>query len=318
LEELEQSISPRTRAILVAHLFGSRVDMEPLVDIAQRHRLFLVEDCAQAFVGHHYSGHAQSDCSMFSFGPIKTATALGGAVLRVRNSSLRHCMLQIQHYYPVQSRRAYVARVAKYASLHAISNGHTFGALVRGYAALGSDYDRAISSAARSFGQSNLFEHIRQRPCGPLLTMLERRIARFEEQAAGRLRRRADRGARLARSLPAGMIVGAQNPSHTYWAIPVRVANVAETLVALRTAGFDATARSSMVRLADPRDPPAGECRHANWLEETIFLPNGDNMPDAEWIRMAGVLRNVARVVVADGQHNRRPSAARFPVISAT
>ena len=40
----EQAITPHTRAILVAHLFGSRVPMRPVLDLAARHRLLMIED----------------------------------------------------------------------------------------------------------------------------------------------------------------------------------------------------------------------------------------------------------------------------------
>src|SRR5262245_25571671 len=82
LDDIERAITPRTRAILVAHLFGARVDMEPIIRLAREHDLLVVEDCAQAFVGREYAGHDETYCSLFSFGPIKTATSLGGAVLR--------------------------------------------------------------------------------------------------------------------------------------------------------------------------------------------------------------------------------------------
>jgi hypothetical protein len=39
--------------------------------------------------------------------------------------------------------------------------------------------------------------------------------------------------------------------------------------------------------------------RRAKWLDETIFLPNGDDMPDREWQRMTSVLCDVARAVPA-------------------
>ncbi len=219
LDELEQSISPRTRAILVAHLFGSRIDMAPIIDIARQHRLLVIEDCAQAFVGRAYAGHPESDCSMFSFGPIKTATALGGAVLRIRDCDLREKMALLQHAYPLQSKRAYLARLAKYLSFRVLSKRRAYGALVRGYRALGIDYDAAFSHAAHSFGQCNFFERIRRRPCGLLLGMLNRRLNSFERRGLARLERRTECGSELARQLPAGMIVGAENASHTYWAL---------------------------------------------------------------------------------------------------
>lgn len=93
--ELELLIGPRTRAILVAHLFGSRMDLKPIAAIAQRHGLLLMEDCAQAYAGSEYLGHPISDVVMFSFGPIKTQTALGGAVLHFRDPTLLSRMGQL-------------------------------------------------------------------------------------------------------------------------------------------------------------------------------------------------------------------------------
>jgi dTDP-4-amino-4,6-dideoxygalactose transaminase len=306
LDELEQSISPRTRAILVAHLFGSRIDMTPIIDVARQHRLLVIEDCAQAFVGRAYGGHPDSDCSMFSFGPIKTATALGGAVLRIRDSDLLEKMALLQHAYPLQSKRAYLARLSKYLSLRVLCKRLAYGALVRGYCALGIDYDAAFSHAAHSFGQNNFFDRIRRRPSAPLIAMLERRLKRFDGRGLARLEHRAACGRELARILPAGMVVGAENSSHTYWALPARVANCPEVLAALRAAGFDATARSSLVPIAGPLDGLANGHRRATWLEETIFLPNGDDMPDDQWQRMSSILCEVARAVPAAEPPRRR------------
>jgi dTDP-4-amino-4,6-dideoxygalactose transaminase len=294
----------------VAHLFGSQIDMTPIIDIARQHRLLVIEDCAQAFVGRAYAGHPESDCSMFSFGPIKTATALGGAVLRIRDGDLREKMSLLQHAYPVQRKRAYLARLSKYLSFRILSKRRAYGALVRGYRALGIDYDAAFSNAAHSFGQSNFFDRIRRRPCGPLLNMLQRQLSRFEGRGLDRLERRTNQGERLARHLPHQMVVGAENPSHTYWTLPIQVANRMEVLGALRAAGFDATARSSLVSIVGPHDRSANGHQRAAWLDETIFLPNGDDMPDGEWLRMSTLLRDVARAIPV----LERPRRRRFPV----
>jgi dTDP-4-amino-4,6-dideoxygalactose transaminase len=86
--DLERGITPRTRAVLVAHLFGARMPMEPVLEVARAHKLVVFEDCAQAFDHFEHRGHPDSDVSMFSFGPIKTATALGGGLLRFRDPTL--------------------------------------------------------------------------------------------------------------------------------------------------------------------------------------------------------------------------------------
>ena len=88
LDVLRRAITPATKAIVVAHLFGGRVPMEPILALAREHGLLVIEDCAQAYTGSEFRGHAEADASMFSFGPIKTATALGGAVIRVRDDRL--------------------------------------------------------------------------------------------------------------------------------------------------------------------------------------------------------------------------------------
>jgi dTDP-4-amino-4,6-dideoxygalactose transaminase len=47
-EDIEANITERTRAIIPVHLYGQMVEMDPLMDIAQRHSLYVIEDAAQA------------------------------------------------------------------------------------------------------------------------------------------------------------------------------------------------------------------------------------------------------------------------------
>lgn len=81
---VEQAISPRTKAIVPVHLFGQAVDLDPLLEITQRHRLVIMEDCAQAH-GATYKGKrvgSLGHAASFSFYPTKNLGALGdgGAV----------------------------------------------------------------------------------------------------------------------------------------------------------------------------------------------------------------------------------------------
>src|SRR5688500_17174244 len=178
LPDLERAISPRTRVMLVAHLCGSRVEMAPIVELARSRGLLLVEDCAQAYDGA-YAGHPGSDAALFSFGPIKTSTALGGAVARVRDPALRAEMLRRQREYPAQSRWAYLARVGKYAGIRLLSARPAYTAVVRCCEACGLDFDRRIAGMARSFPADRLFECLRRRPSAPLLWMLDRKSTRL-------------------------------------------------------------------------------------------------------------------------------------------
>ncbi len=76
--QVEQAITPRTRAIMPVHLFGQCADMNALVDIGTRHSLPIIEDAAQAIGAEDYERRAGSmgTIGCFSFYPTKN---LGGA-----------------------------------------------------------------------------------------------------------------------------------------------------------------------------------------------------------------------------------------------
>ncbi len=81
---IEQAITPRTKAILVVHLYGQPVDMDPINDLARKYGLKVIEDCAQAH-GALYKGRKAGnlgDAAGFSFYPGKNLGAIGdgGAV----------------------------------------------------------------------------------------------------------------------------------------------------------------------------------------------------------------------------------------------
>jgi dTDP-4-amino-4,6-dideoxygalactose transaminase len=81
---LEAACTPRTKAIIVVHLYGQPADLDPILSFARRHNLRLIEDAAQAH-GAHYKGEpigAHSDAVTWSFYPGKNLGAFGdgGAV----------------------------------------------------------------------------------------------------------------------------------------------------------------------------------------------------------------------------------------------
>jgi dTDP-4-amino-4,6-dideoxygalactose transaminase len=81
---IEAAITPRTRAIMPVHLYGHPADMDPIIDVARRHGLIVIEDAAQAH-GAKYKGRpvgSLGDIACFSFYPTKNLGAYGegGAV----------------------------------------------------------------------------------------------------------------------------------------------------------------------------------------------------------------------------------------------
>lgn len=78
-DALEAAISPRTKAIVPVHLYGHPADMDPILEVAQKNKLIVIEDAAQAH-GAKYRGRSSGsigDIGCFSFYPAKNLGACG-------------------------------------------------------------------------------------------------------------------------------------------------------------------------------------------------------------------------------------------------
>jgi dTDP-4-amino-4,6-dideoxygalactose transaminase len=85
---LEAVITPKTKAIIPVHLFGQMVDMDPIMEIARNHSLFVIEDACQAHGAEYKGKRAGSigDVGCFSFYPGKNLGAYGEAGAVVTNN----------------------------------------------------------------------------------------------------------------------------------------------------------------------------------------------------------------------------------------
>ena len=87
---VEALITPRTKGIIVVHLFGHPVDMDPIMEIARRHGLFVLEDAAEAH-GAEYKGRrvgSIGDAATFSFFGNKIITTGEGGMVTTNDSAL--------------------------------------------------------------------------------------------------------------------------------------------------------------------------------------------------------------------------------------
>jgi dTDP-4-amino-4,6-dideoxygalactose transaminase len=98
---IEAAITPRTKAILVVHLYGQPVDFEPVRDLAQRNGLKIIEDAAQAH-GARYRGQrvgGLGDAAGFSFYPGKNLGALGdGGAVTTHDAALAEQIRVLRNY----------------------------------------------------------------------------------------------------------------------------------------------------------------------------------------------------------------------------
>jgi len=305
VDDMEAALSPATRAVVVAPLFGARSSLETIVRFCDSRGLYMIEDCAQAFCGSAYRGLLGADANLFSFGPIKTATALGGALLRVRDPRLLQKMRDRQAEYPVQSRLAYARRLVKYAGLKFLSHRLLYGLLFRACSVAGCDPDRLIRSMARNFGGGDLMARLRRKPPGALLALLRRRVQTYDDR---RLAARAARGRLLADLLPRSVFMpGSEAETHSYWVFPIVVEKPDRLIAALRSRGFDATqAHSLTVVRPSAEQGHRGNLEAERMLRHVVFLPCCPEMPLSEIERMAEVILASEEAARHAGEHSPR------------
>ncbi|MEZ5840838.1 MAG: DegT/DnrJ/EryC1/StrS family aminotransferase [Hyphomicrobiales bacterium] len=100
LETVKAAVTERTRAILVAHMFGNPADVAPVVEFARARGIAVIEDCAQAF-GATIDGRqigTFGDISIFSFNEIKNlSTGEGGMIVTADDDIAERCRLLRLH-----------------------------------------------------------------------------------------------------------------------------------------------------------------------------------------------------------------------------
>lgn len=99
-DDIERKITKNTRAIIPVHLYGYPCDMDRIMEIARKHDLFVIEDCAEA-IGSEYKGRKVGtfgDIACFSFFGNKTITTGEGGMVLTNDATLyeRSCRLKDQ------------------------------------------------------------------------------------------------------------------------------------------------------------------------------------------------------------------------------
>ncbi len=305
---LAKARSVRTKLLLATHLFGIRHDLGSFIRFAREHDLLVAEDCAQSFSGADgYRGHPDADISMFSFGSIKHASALGGALCRVKDKKILDRMRELEASYPIQKRTQYALKIVLYCLLKGVSVSNLLYALLVGILkAAGRDHDGAVTRWTRAFNNSDLLPALRQRPSEPLLRLLVRRMRQQDHnhwEVTIRKGKLADRqlGGHVQRP-------GIHSSSNTYWLYPVAAKNPGTLIFLLRQNGFDATcgaAQLTWVTTPDGMDP--GRARELDprearkLLMNIVYLPVYPEMPDSEIERMAAICVQHARPLEKPG-----------------
>ncbi|MCY2962011.1 MAG: DegT/DnrJ/EryC1/StrS family aminotransferase [Planctomycetota bacterium] len=293
-----RAAGPKTRLAILAHLFGTRVSLDPLVELRRERGILVLEDDAQAFTGPDWRGDPAADVSMFSFGPIKTATALQGAVLRVRDRAVLERMRAVHATLPRSTQLAFAKRTFKYGGLKALSWRPVYAAFFALCRARGRSVDDVIQKTVRGFPGGDLFVKIRHQPCAAMYSLLARRMERSD---GSRVAERAELGDGLARAIGDLVAVpGMRAPVHTHWVFTVLADRPDELVERLRAAGFDATRIATMTALPAPESRPELEPREARaLLSRLVYLPLYPELGRARLSHLAELVRQHAGSVAA-------------------
>jgi len=286
--EIAEKIGPATRGIVVAQLFGGHSDITPLLDVARRHGLIVIEDSAQAFTTRAARGCRQSDVRLFSFGLLKTGTALGGAVVEVGNAKLRQAVREIQSSWSRQPRWSYAARIAKAFMMLLLQRPAAYGLFSRLCAAAGSSSGAVVRRFTRGFGNDDtaaLLQALRQQPCAPLLAMLAWRLTTDD---GSRVARRAEIGERIIEGLedlPEARVncLGHAQTRRTHWLLPMSVPDPDGLRRDLALAGVDAHGASNVVAI--------GGRRATAMIDGLVFVPCYPELSDDARARLCDVVR---------------------------
>jgi len=170
--KIEAAVTDRTRAIIPVHLFGQMADMDPIMEVAKRHGLYVIEDAAQA-IGAEYRGQragSMGQLGCFSFFPSKNLGGFGDggmvtsndAVLAERVRLLRNHGAHPKYYHKVvggnfrlDALQAAVLRVKlKYLDGWTAARQHNAGRYRRLFAETGLTAGESPASVAHALASS--------------------------------------------------------------------------------------------------------------------------------------------------------------------
>ncbi|KAH9489562.1 hypothetical protein Btru_038433 [Bulinus truncatus] len=250
LHLLNKLITSKTVGIIVAHLYGRVVNMNPIIELATKRKLVVIEDCAESFNGFENIGHPLSDIALFSFGVIKFYTSFGGCIVKVRDTDMYKKMCNIHKHYPIQTSNMYLKKVFKYSLIFSwlqVGPLPKIGRLVLNQ--FGVDYKALFVKWMRGF-PDQMLQMIRWQPSAALLSTMLYRQKNFSQS---NFDLQKQKGQYFLDKLPAGYKpVGTDVEKNNFWLFPVLVDHPDEVVEKLNQHGVDAYRGATQLRNIEP------------------------------------------------------------------
>lgn len=287
-ELLPALISEKTVAILVAHIFGKWIDMDPIISFAKTHNIAVIEDCAESFCGFDRLSHPATDIALFSFGVIKFSTAFGGAIAKVKDEGVYEKMVQIYNQCTTQRRREYLKKILKYFFVYIFLNVPSIIKpamyLTRTF---NIDHKKIVVTLLRGF-PDQMMQRIKQQPSTALLYMLRERFRTFSHSD---FNNGQVKGEYVRERLPWDTtLVGTQAIVNNYWLFPILVENPDNVQKILNALGVDAYRGATQLNIIEPEKDPTSASKmlesdpgypsEARYLiDHVVYLPVHKNVP---------------------------------------
>lgn len=283
-------LSSRTRAVLLTHLLGGSAPRDEIAALSAANGLELWEDCAQRFPNVQ-AANAGTAVAFYSFGPLKTATALLGAIADVQDPEVGARMLARQAEYPTYRRAELARRIGKMTLLAQLaSHPPAYGALVRTAERLGFDPRGALRTASKSFGATTDLQGLRCRPSPATLRLLAHRLDLGTSHV---LSKRAVADV-LASEVGPIRVLGSASGSH-HWLLVVDSEQSDLLQARLVANGFDALKGISNLEVVPVPDerPELRVTRAQAILRRAVVVPLHPDYSAEELERLVRCLRDV-------------------------
>lgn len=263
------------RHCLIAHLYGAYSELSEL-NALRNAGITVISDLAQAFDGMgSLSLDPHADITLFSFGPIKRKTALGGALAGFHSADMQKRVERRLSDYPSKSDFWFRRRALKYLIFKAFTFPYLFALIEASCSVFGGDFDALIGRSSRGFGDAGGAPRFRYQPPQRLLALLTERLS---EPPTGQMRKDAVRS--VLTDLPACLSpIGHAAQRHSHWVVPVMSDLDPEQYISnLRKLGFDATRGStSLICLAPSQAPIAQRIIHS-----VVYVPHPINLSELD------------------------------------
>lgn len=285
-EDLRKAITRGARVLLITHLFGAVMKTDELVSIAKAHNLFVIEDCAQAFGAVLPKDPFNGDAAMFSFGLIKTHTALGGAVLVLKDDTLITRLIDLNKRLPIQSQSVLAKKLSKASVIKLMTSGVIYSGLYRSTRMLHKDFDEVLSDFTRGFPGTDVLAKVQFRLSAAHERFLKWRLANFNYS---KINKRSQLAADITSKLPTQMRVGSSVTQHSHWVLPINSSDPHRLIALLRQQGFDATQKaSSLVHYGNRTIFSDAELQ----LHQLVYLPLDANVSSRDYSRLVKLLND--------------------------